>query len=57
MPDMEDLKNKAQEIKGTMKQKMGKTKNDPNQQAEGKDDEFTANLKQAGKNLKDAFKS
>jgi len=57
MPDMEDLKNKAQEIEGTMKQKMGKTKNDPNQQAEGKDDEFTAGLKQAGKNLKDAFKS
>jgi uncharacterized protein YjbJ (UPF0337 family) len=51
------LKNKAQEKKGQGKQAAGQAADDPYLQAEGQADETSADLKQAGEKVKDAFKS
>jgi uncharacterized protein YjbJ (UPF0337 family) len=48
--------NKAQEAEGKAKQGVGEATDDENLQAEGKADERSANLKQAGEKIKDAFK-
>jgi uncharacterized protein YjbJ (UPF0337 family) len=50
------IKNSAQEAGGKIKEKVGDAKDDPNLEAEGKSDQTKANLKQAGENVKDAFK-
>jgi uncharacterized protein YjbJ (UPF0337 family) len=51
------MKNAAEEAVGKVKEKAGDAKDDPNLEAEGKADQSKANLKQAGENVKDAFKS
>ena len=48
--------NKAQEAEGKAKQGVGEATDDEKLQAEGKADERSANLKQAGEKIKDAFK-
>jgi uncharacterized protein YjbJ (UPF0337 family) len=48
--------NKAQEAEGKAKQGVGEATDDENLKAEGKADERSANLKQAGEKIKDAFK-
>ncbi|MEP6697757.1 MAG: CsbD family protein [Pseudonocardiales bacterium] len=50
------LKNQAQNVKGTAKEKFGDATDDESLQAEGQGDKAASNLKQAGENVKDAFK-
>jgi uncharacterized protein YjbJ (UPF0337 family) len=50
------VKNAAQEAKGKVKEGYGDLTDDPELQAEGKADQAAANVKQAGENIKDAFK-
>jgi uncharacterized protein YjbJ (UPF0337 family) len=52
---MADMDNKAEELKGKMKEGAGKVTDDESLEAEGKMDQTKANLKQAGENVKDAF--
>lgn len=48
--------NKATEVKGKIKKTVGKATDDRDLEAEGQVDETKGNLKQAGENVKDAFK-
>ncbi|HSK54394.1 MAG TPA: CsbD family protein [Jiangellales bacterium] len=48
--------NKGQELKGSAKETWGKATGNESMEAEGKTDKSKANLKQAGENVKDAFK-
>ena len=50
------VKNAAQEAKGKIKEGYGDVTNNPELQAEGKADQAAANVKQAGEDIKDAFK-
>lgn len=50
------VKNKTDEAKGKVKEKTGAVKGDESMRREGKRDQSKANLKQAGENVKDAFK-
>ncbi|WP_168625559.1 MULTISPECIES: CsbD family protein [unclassified Cryobacterium] len=50
------MKNKAEEVAGKAKEAAGKMTDDERLEAEGKGDQTKANLKQAGENVKDAFK-
>lgn len=57
MSDMDNkFDNKAQELKGTAKEKIGGMTDDESLQAEGTADKTKGNLKQAGEKIKDAFK-
>ena len=51
------LKNAAQDLQGKGKQAAGKATDDERLEAEGKGDQVSANLKQAGEKVKDAFKN
>jgi uncharacterized protein YjbJ (UPF0337 family) len=57
MSDSDKIENKAEEIKGGAKEKVGKATGDEQTENEGKRDQTKANLKQAGEKVKDAFKS
>jgi uncharacterized protein YjbJ (UPF0337 family) len=48
--------NKVTEIKGKVKEGVGKATGDEEMEAEGKTDKAKGNLKQAGEKVKDAFK-
>jgi uncharacterized protein YjbJ (UPF0337 family) len=48
--------NKAEELKGQAKQKVGDATDNEQLQAEGKMDEAKGDLKQAGEKVKDVFK-
>jgi uncharacterized protein YjbJ (UPF0337 family) len=48
--------NKAEEMGGKVKERVGEATNDEDLQAEGKGDQAGANLKQAGEKVKDVFK-
>jgi uncharacterized protein YjbJ (UPF0337 family) len=50
------LKNTTQEWAGKAKENVGDITGDESMQAEGKKDEMSGNLKQAGEKIKDAFK-
>ncbi|MGV8908153.1 MAG: CsbD family protein [Propionicimonas sp.] len=50
------IKNAAQEARGKVKEGYGNLTDDPELQAEGKVDQAAANVKQAGEDVKDAFK-
>ena len=50
------VKNAAQEAKGKIKEGYGDLTNNAELQAEGKADQAAANVKQAGEDVKDAFK-
>jgi uncharacterized protein YjbJ (UPF0337 family) len=47
---------KATEIKGDVKEKLGKATGDQEMEAEGNADQAKGNLKQAGDKVKDVFK-
>ena len=47
---------KATEVKGDVKENLGKVTGDEEMEAEGKGDQAKGNLKQAGAKVKDAFK-
>ena len=48
--------NKAQDVKGKVKETTGKATDDQSLENEGKADQSKSSLKQAGENVKDAFK-
>lgn len=50
------LKNSAQEAGGKVKETVGKATGDEEREAEGRADQTSANLKQAGEDVKDAFR-
>ncbi|BEL05935.1 CsbD family protein [Actinoplanes sichuanensis] len=50
------IENTAQETAGKVKQDIGEATDDKDLQAEGKADQKSANIKQAGEKIKDAFK-
>jgi len=50
------IKNKTEEVGGKGKEKTGDATGDRDMQAEGKNDQSKASLKQAGEKVKDAFK-
>ncbi|RYB93664.1 CsbD family protein [Nocardioides oleivorans] len=49
-------KNAAQDIAGKAKEVVGDVTNDDSLKAEGKKDQTASDVKQAGENVKDAFK-
>ena len=49
-------RNKVDEIRGDAKEKVGGATGNDSMRREGKRDQTEANLKQAGENVKDAFK-
>ncbi len=51
------MSNKAEELKGSAKEKIGDATGNEDMQAEGKADQASGNLKQAGEEIKDAFKN
>lgn len=57
MGALDKIKNKLQAGKGRAKNETGKATGDRSLEAEGKGDQVAGNLKQAGENVKDAFKN
>ena len=51
------IDNKADEVKGKVKEAVGDATDDRDLEAQGKADQSAANLKQAGEKVKDALKS
>ncbi|GAA4244927.1 CsbD family protein [Dactylosporangium darangshiense] len=49
--------NKVEETGGQIKETVGKATGDEDLEAEGKGDQASGNLKQAGEKIKDVFKS
>ena len=56
MSSGDKISNKIDELAGKGKEAAGKATHDPDLEAEGKVDQATSNLKQAGEKVKDAFK-
>ena len=56
MSAMDKLNNKADELKGQGKEHVGGATGNEELQAEGKADQASSNLKQAGEKVKDVFK-
>ena len=56
MSATDKIKNAAQEVKGKVKEAAGKATDNERLEAEGKADQTSADLKQAGEKVKDAFK-
>lgn len=50
------ISNAAEDLKGKTKEATGKVTDNERLEAEGKADQSSANIKQAGENVKDAFK-
>jgi uncharacterized protein YjbJ (UPF0337 family) len=50
------LENKAQELGGKAKERVGEATDDEQLEAEGRTDQAKADVKQAGEKIKDAFK-
>jgi uncharacterized protein YjbJ (UPF0337 family) len=48
--------NKSEELGGKVKEGLGKATDDERLEAEGKADQTSSNVKQAGEKIKDAFK-
>ncbi len=53
---IDKAKNKAQELSGEGKERLGEATGDREMQAEGANDKAAGNLKQAGEKVKDVFK-
>jgi len=51
------IDNKAEELKGKVKEGAGRLTDDEQLENEGKGDQAVSDLKQAGEKVKDAFKS
>jgi uncharacterized protein YjbJ (UPF0337 family) len=51
------IDNKMEELGGKAKEGVGRATGDEELQAQGEGDQAKSNLKQAGENIKDAFKS
>lgn len=57
MGAVDDMKNKAEELAGKAKEKVGEMTGDDSTTAEGKTDQAKSNVKQAGEGVKDTFKN
>ena len=57
MSTEDKISNKAQELKGKLKEGAGDATDDERLENEGRADQTKGNLKQAGEKVKDAFKS
>lgn len=57
MSSEDKLSNKAQELKGKVKEGAGDATDNERLEREGRADQTKGNLKQAGEKVKDAFKS
>jgi uncharacterized protein YjbJ (UPF0337 family) len=55
MSTSDKIKNKGQEIRGEIKEKVGDAKGDNKLKAEGRADHAKGSLKQAGEKVKDAL--
>ena len=51
------IDNKSDQLKGKVKESVGKATDDEKMEAEGKGDQTKGDIKQAGEKVKDAFKS
>ena len=56
MSAIDKLKNKAEELSGEGKEHVGKATGNEQLEAEGRKDQASGNIKQAGEKLKDVFK-
>jgi uncharacterized protein YjbJ (UPF0337 family) len=56
MGTKDKAKDKVQEAKGKLKKNAGEAVGNPRLEAEGRADQTSGNLKQAGEKVKDAFK-
>jgi uncharacterized protein YjbJ (UPF0337 family) len=56
MSGVDKMKNKAEELGGKGKEAVGDATDNRDLEAEGKADQVSGNLKQAGEKVKDAFK-
>ena len=56
MGNDDKVENKAEELKGKVKEGVGDATDNEQLQAEGRADQASGNLKQAGEKVKDAFK-
>ena len=56
MSATDKMKNAAEDLKGKAKETVGKGTDDERLEAEGKADQISSDVKQAGENVKDAFK-
>ncbi|MDQ3113820.1 MAG: CsbD family protein [Actinomycetota bacterium] len=56
MSGVDKAKNTAEGALGKAKEGLGKTTDDESLEAEGRSDQSKSDLKQAGENVKDAFK-
>jgi uncharacterized protein YjbJ (UPF0337 family) len=56
MSGIDKLKNKAEQVSGAAKEKVGEHTGDDSLRAEGKKDQVKGNLKDAGEKVKDAVK-
>ena len=56
MSGIDKMKNKAEELGGKGKEAVGEATDNRDLEAEGKADQVSGNLKQAGEKVKDAFK-
>ena len=56
MSGIDKMKNKAEELGGKGKEAVGEATDNRDLEAEGKADQASGNLKQAGEKVKDAFK-
>ena len=56
MSGVDKFKNKAEELQGKGKEGLGQATNDSDLEAEGKADQASGNIKQAGEKVKDVFK-
>jgi uncharacterized protein YjbJ (UPF0337 family) len=56
MSGIDKAKNKLEELQGQGKEAVGRATDDPDLEAEGKVDQASGNLKQAGEKVKDAFR-
>ncbi|MBJ8346569.1 CsbD family protein [Antrihabitans sp. YC2-6] len=57
MSGLDKAKNTAEDLAGQAKEKLGQVTGDRETEREGQKDQVTGNLKQAGENVKDAFRS
>ncbi len=56
MGAFDKIKNKAEDVIGEAKEKLGQVTGDESLEAEGKKDQTKSSLKDAGESIKDAFK-
>jgi uncharacterized protein YjbJ (UPF0337 family) len=57
MSAVDKIKNKAEELAGEVKEKVGELTGNDDLKSEGKGDQASGNVKQAGEKVKDAAKS